>query len=316
MDQSGQYDPNDPNQQNTIDTTNPDTIRQTAPYGTIRETQDGETLDANNNVADLPDGRQVEVPPSNLAAAKDALAAQNSAAGDVNQDDTDLNYDTSGTGLVGSPSNTGRGSTGVVGQPSSTGAGATGVAGSSATPSYGANPQNVSNDPAYNAPAQGIDPQGYDTVNQGLGSGQNYDPNQPNQGSQGGLTGSSQGYDPNMDNQAKQGGMLGAQGTDQGFDPGQGSQGGLSGQTGDQGWGATGAQPGYQPNQGGMGSMGAQPNQNFDPNAPTQPDQFGQDTLGGSQGLGASGQGYGGSIDNGNGQPYTDPNDPNANLRP
>ncbi len=97
MDQSGQYDPNDLNQQNNIDTTNPDTIRRTTPYGSIRETQSGETLNPNNNVADLPDGRQVEVPPSNLAAAKDMLAAQKSAA-DENQDDTDLNYDTSGTG--------------------------------------------------------------------------------------------------------------------------------------------------------------------------------------------------------------------------
>lgn len=220
MDQSGQYDPNDPtnpNYQNPIDPTNPDTIRQTSPDPTIRETPDGQTLDPNNNVADLPDGRQVEVPPSNLAAAKDVLAAQHASERDMEQNTTDSAYDTSNTGLAGSAS------TGAAGNTSGTG-----VAGSSTfdpayspaheglagSPSYDVNNPGVTRDPAYDPAQQGINTQGYDTVNQGLGSPDD-NPDQGLSGQQGGPA-----FDPNRS-----------------FDPHQG----LSGQQANQGYGAGGA---------------------------------------------------------------------------
>ena len=228
MDQSGQYDPNDPTNpdyQNPIDTTNADTIRRTSPDAAIRETQGGQTLDPNNNVADLPDGRQIEVPPSNLAAAKDALAAHKAAERDMAQGEIDPAYDTSNTGLAGSAS------TGAAGGTSSTG-----VAGSSTydpayspahqgvvgSPSYDVNNPGVTNAPTYDPSQQGINTQGYDTVNQGLGSPAN-DPNQPNPN-----------YDPNQ-------GMGGAQGApafdpNRGYDPNQG----LSGQQANQGYGSGG----------------------------------------------------------------------------
>ncbi len=285
MDQSNQYDPNNPNDPNNpvspngIDMSNADTIRQTSPDTTIRETQGGQTLDPNNNVADLPDGRQVEVPPSNLAAAKDTLAAQRATERDLAQNATDP----SSTGVVGAPSGTGMGVTGVSGMPSGTGAGATGIAGSSS--SYDPVSQRATNDPTYDTTGQGINTQGYDTTNQGMGSQaynpnnpndpsqtydpnqttasqgsmQSYDPNQPNQGSQS--------YDPNQASQSSGSGMSGA-GYDQGFDPNRG----MTGQTGDQN---------YDPNQGLTGQTGSQ------------------------QGYGAGGQGYGGAnTDNVNDQPY------------
>lgn len=244
MDNSGQYDPNDPtnpNYENPIDTTNPDTIRQTSPDPMIRETQDGQTLDPNNNVADLPDGRQVEVPPSNLAAAKDVLAAHNAADRNMSQNTaTDPAYDTSNTGLAGSAS------TGAAGGTSSTG-----VAGSSnfdpaysparqglaGSPSYDANNPGMTNDPAYDPAQQGINTQGYDTVNQGLGSpapdpnqpNPNYDPNQ-------GLSGQpNPNYDPNQGLSGQQGGA--AFDPNRGFDPNEG----LSDQQANQGYGAGGA---------------------------------------------------------------------------
>lgn len=176
-------------------------------------------------------------------------------------DRTGASGDTSNEGLLGEPSGTGAGATGVVGQPSGTGAGASGVAGSSAGNTWNDPAQQGiagTGDLASTASSQGIDPSGYDTTNQGLGSqaadpsrggqsgmnddpNQNYDPNQGNQGGmrddpdQGGMRG-----DPNDD--PNQGGMRGQGG--QGYDPNQGmsGQGGMSNDPNQQGMGG---QQGY-----------------------------------------------------------------------
>lgn len=194
-------------------------------------------------------------------------------------DRTGASGDTSNEGLLGEPSGTGAGATGVVGQPSGTGAGASGVAGSSAG--------NTWNDPAQQgiagtgdlasaASSQGIDPSGYDTTNQGLGSqaadpsrggqsgmnddpNQNYDPNQGNQGGmrddpdQGGMRG-----DPNDD--PNQGGMRGQGGMND--DLNQQGMGGMSNDPDQGGMRGQGSQ-GYDPNQGmsGQGGMSNDPNQ-------------------------------------------------------
>jgi len=58
---------------------NQDTRPTLDPGGRVIEAPDGAPVDPANNVADLSDGRTVEVPPSNLAAAKELLAAQHAA---------------------------------------------------------------------------------------------------------------------------------------------------------------------------------------------------------------------------------------------
>ena len=152
MDSSGQYDPNDPNYP-------------AANEGDVRDT------------------------------AQDAVDRRASGA------NGDTSGDTSYEGLVGEPSGASSGRTGVVGQPSSTGAGASGIAGSSATDastdaSYDPTQQSmaggVAGGPDATAAGQnlqqgmnqgvgdqnmnqgvvgdGINPEAYDTTNQGLGS--------------------------------------------------------------------------------------------------------------------------------------------------
>lgn len=51
------------------------------PGGRVIDAPEGAPRDPQNNGAELPDGRSVEVPPSNLAAAKELLAAQKAAEG-------------------------------------------------------------------------------------------------------------------------------------------------------------------------------------------------------------------------------------------
>lgn len=142
MDSSGQYDPNDPNYP-------------AANEGDIRDT------------------------------AQDAVDRR---AGDASGD-------TSYEGLVGEPSGASSGRTGVVGQPSNTGAGASGIAGSSAAdatdartdasydptqqsmaggvaggPDATAAGQNLQQGMNQGVVGEGINPEAYDTTNQGLGS--------------------------------------------------------------------------------------------------------------------------------------------------
>lgn len=137
MDQSNQYDPNDPYAPNNVDP---------AHAGGMRQTQ-----------------------------------------GDQHDDEREMAQDAANpnsTGVVGAPSGTGMGATSVVGTPSGTGAGASGVAGSSAgeddtgfvgEPSEtGMDATGVEGSSGYDAAQHGIDTQGYDTTNQGLGSGQGY----------------------------------------------------------------------------------------------------------------------------------------------
>ncbi|MEO7001896.1 MAG: hypothetical protein ABI068_08715 [Ktedonobacterales bacterium] len=58
---------------------NQDTRPTLDPGGRVIETPQGAPADPQNTHVRLTDGRTVEVPPSNLAAAKELLAAQNAA---------------------------------------------------------------------------------------------------------------------------------------------------------------------------------------------------------------------------------------------
>ncbi|HEX8995082.1 MAG TPA: hypothetical protein VF812_03530 [Ktedonobacterales bacterium] len=240
MDQGNQYDLDNPN---PIDPANPDTIRRTAPDGQVWETQGGQTQDPNNDVVDLPDGRQMETPPANLAAAKDTLAAENSARRDDADYSVDPSADIDKTGLAGRPSYAPSGQSGVAGGSTFDPAYSPAHQGVVGSPSYSTGDAGMSNDRPYDEPDQGIDTQGYDTSNQGLGS-PNEDPSQRMRQGQG--QGS---YDPNQ----------GMGGQEQGgsYDPDQGMR---------QGQGQGGS---YDPNQG-MGGQG-----NYDPNQGMGGDQSG-----------------------------------------
>ena len=89
QDQQQQMGQNDQSADDTL-AGNQDTRPTFDPGGRVIDAPEGAPRTPGNNVTELPDGRTVEVPPGNLAAAKELLAAQKAAdAQNAQQDQQD-----------------------------------------------------------------------------------------------------------------------------------------------------------------------------------------------------------------------------------